>query len=232
MNLRNIIVYIAGPYRGTSDWAVEQNVRRAEKLALDVWEAGFTAFCPHKHTRHFCTGGRKEGAGARNMPDTVWMAGGLVMLRRCDVILTVEDWEGSEGTERECQEARQHGIPIFATLQALKQKYANGEKMACEGTDCEREAWFRGTRKARVNRWKTVIEAKLAGGRRARPLSDILGVRPEEIPVEADIAVRELKQEGVVEETEAYEGSSPPGPMAADPVTGIKNLIPPNPKSF
>ncbi len=37
------IIFISGPYRGANTWEVEQNVRRAEALALEVWRLGHVA---------------------------------------------------------------------------------------------------------------------------------------------------------------------------------------------
>jgi len=72
--------------------------------------------------------------------------------------------------------------------------------MQCE--DCEKEIWLQATHKGRVNRLKAIIAARLSGKKDAQPLSRILDVRPEDIPAEADVAVRELIKEGLVEEPE------------------------------
>ena len=34
------VVYVAGPFRGDSHWDIEQNIRRAEELSLEIWKAG------------------------------------------------------------------------------------------------------------------------------------------------------------------------------------------------
>ena len=57
------VVYIAGPFRGPNAWEIEQNIRRAESLALEVWRAGAAALCPYTNTRFF------QGAA----PDDVWL---------------------------------------------------------------------------------------------------------------------------------------------------------------
>lgn len=98
-----IVVYIAGPFRGPSAWAIEQNIRRAEALALEVWAAGLVALCPHTNTRFF------QGA----LPDEVWLQGDLELLRRCDAVLLVEGWEQSVGAQAEKTAAEARGIPIF-----------------------------------------------------------------------------------------------------------------------
>ena len=38
------VVYIAGPYRGRSNWEIECNIHNAEIVALEVWALGAAAF--------------------------------------------------------------------------------------------------------------------------------------------------------------------------------------------
>lgn len=104
------LVYIAGPFRAPSAWEIEQNIRRAEELALRVWQAGHVAICPHTNTRFY------QGAA----PDEVWLEGDLVILRRCDAVLLVEGWERSVGTLAEIAEARRYGIPVLENLGELR----------------------------------------------------------------------------------------------------------------
>ena len=105
------IIYVAGPFRGENSWEMEQNIRRAETLALEVWRMGVAAICPHANTRFY------QGAA----PDNVWLEGDLEMVRRCDAVLLVEGWEKSTGTLGEIKEADAAGIPVFKTLAELFQ---------------------------------------------------------------------------------------------------------------
>ncbi len=104
------LVYVAGPFRGSSAWEIECNIRRAETLALEVWRLGAAALCPHCNTRFF------QNAA----PDEVWLAGDLVMLERCDAVLLTDDWERSSGARAEVQHARNRCIPCFYNLTELK----------------------------------------------------------------------------------------------------------------
>lgn len=97
------LVYIAGPYRASNNWLIERNVRRAEELALQVWEAGAVGVCPHTMTRYY------QGT----LPDEVWLAGDLEILRRCDAVLTAPHWHISHGATEEVNEARRLGLPVF-----------------------------------------------------------------------------------------------------------------------
>ena len=106
------VVYVAGPFRGKDSWEMEQNIRRAEELALEVWRAGHAAICPHTNTRFF------QGAAK----DEVWLFGDLAILERCDAVLMTPNWERSEGAKAERQHAIIHHIPIFYSLEALNRE--------------------------------------------------------------------------------------------------------------
>ena len=103
-------VYVAGPYRGAHNWEIEENIRRAERLALEVWRSGAACICPHSNTRFF------QGAA----PDHVWLDGDLEILARCDAVLMTHDWERSSGARAEEQFAREKNIPVFYTLDVLR----------------------------------------------------------------------------------------------------------------
>lgn len=100
------VVYIAGPFRAENAWEVEQNIRRAETLSLELWREGVAAICPHTNTRFL------QGAA----PDDVWLKGYLEILRRCDALLTVEGWAHSSGAVAEVKEAQACGVEVFYYL--------------------------------------------------------------------------------------------------------------------
>lgn len=102
------VVYIAGPFRAPTSWGIEQNIRKAETLALEVWRHGFAAVCPHCNTRFF------QG----ELPDNIWLQGDIAILERCDAVLF--DADGlSEGVMGELDAAEKKGIPAFTDLDAL-----------------------------------------------------------------------------------------------------------------
>lgn len=111
------VIYIAGPYRGKDNWAIEQNIRRAEELALVVWKLGMVALCPHMNTRHF------QGV----LPDEVWLDGDLELIRRCDAVLLVSGWKASHGTLAEIAYAKEQGIPVFETEHEVMAYFAQEE---------------------------------------------------------------------------------------------------------
>lgn len=103
------LVYIAGPYRGPHEFAVRQNVRAAEALAVEVWRLGAVAVCPHKNT---------SGLGGV-VPDAAFLAGVLEILRRCDAVLVTGNWRDSAGARVEVAEAGRLGLPVFDNATAL-----------------------------------------------------------------------------------------------------------------
>jgi hypothetical protein len=109
------VVFIAGPYRALSEWAVTENIRRAEVAAIEVWRAGGVAICPHKNTAYF-------GGAAR---DEVWLEGGRELVGRSDAVLCIEGWEQSEGARGEVEKARQCGVPVFRSIEEVAQWVAS-----------------------------------------------------------------------------------------------------------
>lgn len=109
--------YAAGPFRGANSWEMEQNIRRAEALALDVWRLGAACICPHTNTRFY------QGAA----PDEIWLNGDLEIMRRCDFVIMTPDWERSRGATVEREEAASRGLPVFYDLPTLKAWLEEGE---------------------------------------------------------------------------------------------------------
>lgn len=105
------VIYVAGPFRGPSAWAIEQNIRVAEEWSLEIWRAGGAALCPHCNTRFF------QGAA----PDEVWLDGDIAILEKCDAIFMVPGWTNSTGACAELAHARKCGIRKFESLSMLRQ---------------------------------------------------------------------------------------------------------------
>ena len=93
-NKRSKVVYIAGPYRADTIRETVENIRMAEKTAIEYWKLGYTVICPHMNTALF------DGI----LPDEVWLEGALELLKRADILaLTIFDYPlfDSEGTKNE-----------------------------------------------------------------------------------------------------------------------------------
>jgi hypothetical protein len=105
-NKREKVVYIAGPYRADTIRETVENIRLAEKTAIEYWELGYTVICPHMNTALF------DGI----LPDEAWLEGALELLKRSDILaLTIFDYPlfDSEETKNEIYFAFQNDIPIY-----------------------------------------------------------------------------------------------------------------------
>jgi nucleoside 2-deoxyribosyltransferase len=97
------IIYVAGPFRGKNAWEVEENIRRAERAGFSLAERGFMPLIPHCNTRFF------NGT----LTDEFWLEGTLELLKRCDAVFLVDGWSNSQGTQKEVEEAKKLGIPVY-----------------------------------------------------------------------------------------------------------------------
>jgi len=97
------LAYISGAYRSKDGInGVFENIIRARTVALQYWQKGIPAFCPHMNTAFM------DGAAH----DSVWLDGDLEMLRRCDIVVMLPNWEQSEGATAEHAEAKRCGLEI------------------------------------------------------------------------------------------------------------------------
>ena len=101
------LAYTAGPYRGRTHNDIARNIAAAREVATHLWGLGYAVICPHLNSA-FMTGAA---------PEDVFMNGGLEILRRCDLVVLVDGWAGSQGTAIEIEEARARGIPIFSDIE-------------------------------------------------------------------------------------------------------------------
>lgn len=103
------VVYLAGPYRGSNAWEIEQNVRKAEGEALRLWQAGYAVICPQANTRFY------NGAA----PDNVWLEGDIEILKRCDYLVLMDGVPLSKGVIRELCVAKEENIPVRLVSELL-----------------------------------------------------------------------------------------------------------------
>jgi len=100
------LIYVAGPFRAPTPWAVEQNVRRAEEVALVVARFGGMPVCPHANARYFdgqCTA-------------EFWLNGTVRMLERCDGAVFLPGLDTSKGEAAEWDRAFSLSLPRYAVL--------------------------------------------------------------------------------------------------------------------
>lgn len=102
-----MLIYVAGPIRPLNGRTVKDNCDIAKSVALELWKAGHAVICPHANTDLPINLAEKE------CDETVWLEGDLVMVARCDALVIVPDWEGSQGTKGEIDFAEARGIPVY-----------------------------------------------------------------------------------------------------------------------
>ena len=96
-----ILVYVAGKYRGKTEYDVWSNIQTADYYGAELIKRGYFPVVPHKNTAGY--GGLQD--------DQFFLDGTMEMLKRCDYIYLLPDWESSEGARLEKEEAVVLGIP-------------------------------------------------------------------------------------------------------------------------
>lgn len=100
------LIYVAGPYRSPTVHGILENIRRAESVALKVWQSGHAALCPHLNSAFF------DGA----VSDSNFLQGTITMLQHCDAVVLVTGWSNSSGTKAELKFCRENNIPVFENI--------------------------------------------------------------------------------------------------------------------
>ena len=95
------IVYIAGKYRGDNINEIYENIQLARQHSAKLWRLGYAVLCPHMNTALM------DGA----VSDETFLQGAKEMLKRCDYIYLLPNWEISRGAIEERILAIQCGIP-------------------------------------------------------------------------------------------------------------------------
>lgn len=88
------LVYIAGPYTAETHSLIEHNINVARTAAIWCAEHEIHYFCPHLNTAHF-------EFWAPKVSRYFYYEMDLNILRRCDAILLLANWETSIGSRVE-----------------------------------------------------------------------------------------------------------------------------------
>ncbi len=112
------VVFIASPFRAKTEWQRAENVRHAERAALEVWKAGACAVCPQANSALF----------QDECPDEVFLEGYRRLVVRCDALLVAG--QESDGVRAEIQVARNVGIPVFWNVEELSVWMRRSEAVA------------------------------------------------------------------------------------------------------
>jgi hypothetical protein len=99
-------IFIAGPY---TNGDVAQNVKIAMDIANDLIEMGYAPYCPHLthflHMNHF-------------QEYEKWLELDAIFLKVCDGVIRIPG--PSFGADNEIQLANSKGIPVFYSIEDLK----------------------------------------------------------------------------------------------------------------
>lgn len=101
---RDIVIYLAGPYRADTWGKVKTNVAQAMDVAAELLAAGYTVICPHSMTHEF---------EMYNLPDDVFLDSDLRLLERCDAVIMLPNWRASKGSIAENRHAWERGVQVF-----------------------------------------------------------------------------------------------------------------------
>lgn len=111
------VVYVAGPYGGKTTNEIDENIRRAREVAVELWRQGWAVICPHLNTAHFDGAVYPQDAEADRR---VWLRGDLEIINRLvpgrDVLVTENGgshWDCSTGTLGEVAEAINRGVSVY-----------------------------------------------------------------------------------------------------------------------
>lgn len=96
------LAYIAGPYRAKTRIGIIKNIMAARKVAQELWKAGYAVICPHSNSALFSS-----------VPEESFIDGDIEILKRCDAVVLVPEWEESTGTLSEIEVAIANGIPVY-----------------------------------------------------------------------------------------------------------------------
>ena len=86
------VVYIAGPFRGPTDWDRAENVRHAQRFGLAVARLGGMPLIPHANTALFFGHGSEED---------LWIPGTKRLAEVSDAMVMIPGWERSAGARGE-----------------------------------------------------------------------------------------------------------------------------------
>ena len=97
------VIYVAGAYRANSLNGVWDNIMHARAVARQLWIDGWAVICPHANSI-FMDGEETDG---------LFLKGDLEIVRRCDAIYMLTNWEQSEGARGEYELARNLDLEVY-----------------------------------------------------------------------------------------------------------------------
>ena len=108
-----IRVYVAGCYSADNVLDVLKNIGRGEKACATIWKLGFAPFCPwhdKSYQMEFCE---------EDFPVNKFYDYSMAWLEVSDAVCVIGDIANSKGCAMELKRARELGLPIFYSIEAL-----------------------------------------------------------------------------------------------------------------
>lgn len=99
-----MLLYVAGKYAGKDEDDKMANIGLAMSVAIELWNNGHTAICPHLNTMDF--------EYYTNLTNEEFVKRDLLIVERCDGIVMLENWRDSKGAVKELAHAREHGLQV------------------------------------------------------------------------------------------------------------------------
>lgn len=99
------LIYIAGKYRGKKRYHVKENIMFAERFQLELTKKYPEYFFVVPHVMTAAVDGVHD--------DQYFLDGTLEVLKRCDGIYLLPNWEHSEGAKFEYDYALKNGIKDY-----------------------------------------------------------------------------------------------------------------------
>ncbi len=112
------LLYVAGPY---SIGNIQENIRRAEIVSVNLIRSGFHVITPHKNT----AGYEKYEDG--NLTYETWLKMDLDIISRCDAVYVMVNSENSQGAKKEIEFAREKGMPVIYEAEHPSSKFTYAE---------------------------------------------------------------------------------------------------------
>ena len=110
-------VYVAGAMSSSDPIQFLENLRKGMRLSTETLLAGYSIFSPFIDYSYFFQlhGGERISIELIQSQSMAWLA-------VSEAVLLVPGWESSKGTAHEIAFANRHEIPIFQSLEELKQE--------------------------------------------------------------------------------------------------------------
>lgn len=105
------LVYVAGAIGADSKEKRHENIDKGQQAGIEIWKMGGIPIVPHLNSL---------GATDAGVELSAIYLGDLEILSACHVMYRIPGWEKSRGVNYETAWANHNGIPIFDTLESLK----------------------------------------------------------------------------------------------------------------